>query len=94
MANFVVDSNTVRYHGLVDNSTPADIYSGRQVEVLTQRDTIKQQTLLQRCRQNLRIDKYAVRPSTSLHNSWRSSVPGILATYSLRAQSILPGRRV
>ena len=48
IANFVAYYNHQRYHGSLDNLTPADVYHGRAEEVLTQRQIIKQQTLLER----------------------------------------------
>lgn len=60
IANFVAYYNHARYHESLDNVTPADVYFGRQQEVLTQREIIKQQTLQQRRRHYLRIEDYAV----------------------------------
>jgi transposase InsO family protein len=48
IADFVAYYNYERYHESLDNVTPADVFLGRQEEVLTQRDLIKQQTLLER----------------------------------------------
>jgi putative transposase len=48
IADFVAYYNYERYHESLDNVTPADVFFGRQEEVLTQRDLIKQQTLLER----------------------------------------------
>ena len=48
IANFVVYYNTQRYHETLDNVTPADVYFGRQQQVLTRRQLLKQQTLQQR----------------------------------------------
>jgi putative transposase len=48
VADFVVYYNTQRYHESLDNLTPEDVYLGRNTEVLTQRERIKQQTLQQR----------------------------------------------
>lgn len=52
IANFVAYYNHQRYHESLDNLTPADVYFGRAQEVLTQRQIIKQQTLLERRRMN------------------------------------------
>lgn len=60
IADFVAYYNTARYHESLDNLTPADVYLGRQQEVLTQRAIVKQQTLQQRRRHNLRIGAYGV----------------------------------
>lgn len=48
IADFVVYYNTQRYHESLDNVTPADAYFGRQQEVLSRRDLIKEKTLQQR----------------------------------------------
>ena len=60
IADFVAYYNTLRYHESLDNLTPADVYFGRQQEVLTQRDIVKQRTLQQRRRHNLRMGEYVV----------------------------------
>lgn len=48
IADFVDYYNTRRYHESLENVTPADVYYGRQQQILTQRQLIKQQTLQQR----------------------------------------------
>ncbi len=48
IADFVDYYNTQRYHESLENVTPADVYYGRQQQILTQRQLIKQQTLQQR----------------------------------------------
>jgi len=48
IANFVDYYNHQRYHESLDNLTPADVYFGRAEEVLTQRQIIKEQTLMER----------------------------------------------
>jgi transposase InsO family protein len=60
IADFVAYYNTERYHESLDNVTPADVYLGRQQEVLTQRAIITQPTLTERRRHNLRIEEYIV----------------------------------
>ena len=60
IADFVAYYNTIRYHESLDNLTPADVYFGRQEEVLTQRNTVKQHTLQERRRHNLRVEECAV----------------------------------
>jgi putative transposase len=60
IADFVAYYNYERYHESLDNVTPADVFFGRQEEVLTQRELIKQQTLLERRRINLRNELYMV----------------------------------
>ena len=54
IANFVAYYNNERYHEALHNLTPADMYFGRAEEVLTQRKLIKQQTLRDRRKANLR----------------------------------------
>lgn len=60
VADFVAYYNHERYHESLDNVTPVDVYFGRHKEVLTQRNIIKQQTLLERRRSNLRAEIYSV----------------------------------
>jgi putative transposase len=60
LADFVAYYNHERYHESLNNLTPADVYFGRQEEVLTQRQITKQQTLLERRRVNLQIGMYTV----------------------------------
>jgi putative transposase len=60
VADFVAYYNHERYHEALDNVTPADVYFGRQQAVLTQRDIIKQQTLLERRRLNLQTEVYTI----------------------------------
>jgi transposase InsO family protein len=60
IADFVAYYNHERYHESLDNVTPADMFFGRQEEVLTQREIIKQQTLLERRRINLCDEVYMV----------------------------------
>ena len=45
--------NTQCYHKSLENVTPADVYSGRQQQILTPRQQIKQYTLQQRRRNYL-----------------------------------------
>jgi putative transposase len=60
IADFVAYYNYERYHESLDKVTPADVYFGRQEEVLSQREVITQQTLLERRRINLRDEVYMV----------------------------------
>lgn len=60
IADFVVYYNYERYHESLDNVTPADVFFGRSEEVLSQREIVKQQTLLERRRMNLRREVYAI----------------------------------
>ncbi len=53
IADFVAYYNYERYHESLDNVTPADMFFGQQEEVLSQREIIKQQTLLERRSLNL-----------------------------------------
>jgi transposase InsO family protein len=55
IADFVVYYNTRRYHESLDNVTPADVYFGRQEEVLSKRDLIKQKTLHDRRQQHWQL---------------------------------------
>ena len=50
---FVTYYNNARYHESLDNLTPADVYFGREKEVLGKRERIKQRTLRERRLQNL-----------------------------------------
>ena len=54
IALFVDYYNHRRYHESLGNVTPADMYEGKQVEVLTRRERIKRETLERRRRENLR----------------------------------------
>jgi putative transposase len=47
IADFVAHYNYERYHESLENVTPADVFLGRQEEVLTQPEIIKQQPLLE-----------------------------------------------
>jgi transposase InsO family protein len=53
IAAFVNYYNHARYHEALDNLTPADVYFGREKEVLSRREKIKQRTLAQRRKQNM-----------------------------------------
>ena len=48
IAAFVEYYNHQRYHESLQNLTPEDVYLGREKEVLSRREKIKQQTLAQR----------------------------------------------
>lgn len=60
IARFVDHYNNVRLHESLDNVTPADMYYGRKEEILDQRMIIKQRTLRQRKRYNLKSQRQRV----------------------------------
>ena len=53
LREFVAYYNNDRYHEALDNVTPADVYFGRQYEVLTKRAKIKRRTMQRRRREYL-----------------------------------------
>ena len=53
IARFVDDYNHRRLHEALNNVTPADVYEGRRLAILTRRAHIKRRTLQQRRRENL-----------------------------------------
>ncbi len=53
LSRFVDYYNNHRYHEALNNVTPADVYCGRQREILTKRDQVKRKTLALRKQQNL-----------------------------------------
>jgi putative transposase len=52
---FVDYYNKHRYHEALNNLTPADVYYGRDLEILTRRKHIKKRTMLLRRNQNLSL---------------------------------------
>jgi putative transposase len=55
IGSFVDYYNHQRYHEALDNLTPADVYLGRDEEVKSRREAIKQQTLQNRRRQQFQL---------------------------------------
>ena len=53
LRDFVAYCNHERYHELLDNVTPADVYFGRQYAVLSERAKIKRRTMQRRKREYL-----------------------------------------
>ena len=50
IADFVNYYNNHRYHESLNNLTPADVYFGRDKEILERRENVKQQTLMKKQR--------------------------------------------
>ncbi len=50
---FVEYYNKERYHEALENLTPADVYAGKNEEVLTRSEQIKEETLRKRRQENL-----------------------------------------
>jgi hypothetical protein len=83
ITDFVDSYNHERYHESLDNVTPADVYFGRQQEVLTQHEIIQQRTLQQRRRHQLRLQEHAIWHGTQAsilfpgllsHSFWRFTI--------------------
>jgi hypothetical protein len=53
LKDFVAYYNNERYYESLDNVTPADVYFGRQHEVLTERSKIKRRTMERRKKEYL-----------------------------------------
>ncbi|MBT4035391.1 MAG: transposase [Candidatus Marinimicrobia bacterium] len=60
IAKWVKYYNNERLHESLDNVTPADMYFGRKEIILTQRQIIKQETLADRKRINLKSQRQVV----------------------------------
>jgi putative transposase len=54
LEQFVEYYNNQRYHESLENVTPADVYYGRDKEILTKREEIKKRTMRQRKQQNMK----------------------------------------
>jgi len=54
IGQFVEYYNNQRYHESLDNLTPADVYYGRDKQILSKREKIKKKTLKLRKKQNLK----------------------------------------
>jgi transposase InsO family protein len=63
IARFIAYYNNERYHESLENVTPADVYFGRQREIITRRELLKRRTLKRRKRYNLRVNQ--LKPSTT-----------------------------
>jgi putative transposase len=55
IAEWVEYYNHQRYHESLENVTPADVYFGRDKEIIKKRDKLKEQTLASRRQQHLQI---------------------------------------
>lgn len=55
IANFLTYYNHQRYYESLNNLTPSDVYHGRDKEVLSKREQIKEHTLIERCLQNMQM---------------------------------------
>ena len=52
MSDWFDHYNNNRYHEALNNLTPADVYYGKGREILTRRERIKKNTMIQRRRYN------------------------------------------
>jgi putative transposase len=55
LAEWVEYYNNQRYHESLENVTPADVYFGREKEIIEKRNKLKEQTLAYRRQQHLKI---------------------------------------
>lgn len=81
VAAFVDYHNHRRYHEVVGNVTPADVYYGRREAILEPRKEVKARTLQSR-RDRYGPSRRRDRPPT-VHQKMAQSVPGTLKTYTL-----------
>jgi transposase InsO family protein len=65
IGRFIEYYNHRRYHESLNNVTPADMYLGRQREIVSRREQLKKQTLELRRKQNL-TPNHITKPSTKL----------------------------
>ena len=59
IAEWVEYYNNQRYHEALENVTPADVYFGRDKEIIKKRDKLKEQTLALRRQQYPQIKSLA-----------------------------------
>jgi len=69
IARFIEYYNNERYHESLNNVTPADVYFGRQREIITKREQIKRRTLKQRRHYNLTHKSPELQPQQTLKPS-------------------------
>jgi putative transposase len=55
IGRFVEHYNHQRYHESLNNVMPADVYFGRDQDILARREQTKRQTMLQRRRENQKL---------------------------------------
>ena len=58
--NFLIIKNSKRYHEILVNVTPDDVYFGRKETILKARKILKQKTLENRKRRNMELDKAGI----------------------------------
>ena len=63
IASFIDFYNNRRYHESLNNVTPADVYFGRNREIIARREQLKKQTLESRRKYNLTPNQ--LQPSTT-----------------------------
>lgn len=65
IALFVKYYNYYRYHEALKNVTPYDVYTGRQAEILENRNEVKARTLAKRKRYNSTIRRHGLSPESA-----------------------------